>query len=73
MRKALNRWTGPVPAAWLCWALSLGAVALAFPGAERASAWMAQPVMQAGVALLALLFGVVGARAVLRRRFERRW
>lgn len=31
---------------------------------------MAQPVMQVGVALLVLLFGVVGARAVLRRRFD---
>ncbi|HRR34618.1 MAG TPA: cytochrome c biogenesis protein ResB [Kiritimatiellia bacterium] len=70
MNKLLNRWAGPGPAAWLCWALALGAVALAFLGAERAGAWMEQPVMQVGVALLTLLFGFVGVRAVLRRRFD---
>ncbi len=70
MSKALNRATGPVAAAWLCWSLSLSAVSLAFLGSERAGAFMALPVMQAGVALLTWLFGFVGARAVLRRRFD---
>lgn len=59
-----------MPAAWLCWVLALGAVTLAFIGAERAGAWMARPVMQVGVALLTLVFFFVGVRAMLRRRFD---
>ena len=65
MRKILDRWTGPVPAAWLCWVLALGAVVLAFIGAERAGVWMARPVMQVGVALLTLVFFFIGVCVML--------
>lgn len=68
MRAFLNKWSGPGPAAWLCWALSLGAVRLAFLGAERAGAFMGHPAVLGAVALLALAFLFTGGRAAGRRR-----
>ena len=70
MRNFWNICLGLGTAVWLCWALSLGAVALAFLGAERAGAFMAQPVMLCDVALLTLVFLFTGGRALMRRRFD---
>jgi hypothetical protein len=68
--RLLNRATGPGAAAWLCWALSLGAVALAFPGPERSGALMSHPAMLGVTAVLAAALLFNGVRAVSRRRFD---
>ncbi len=65
-----NRVTGPGAAACLCWTLSLGAVALAFPGPERSGAFMSHPVMLGFTALLAALLLFSGLRAVTRGRVD---
>lgn len=65
-----NRVTGPGAAACLCWALSLGAVALAFPGPERSGAFMARPAMLGFTAVLAASLLFNGLRAMTRRRFD---
>jgi cytochrome c biogenesis protein ResB len=70
LKVRLARWAGPEAAARVCWALALGAVALAFPGAERSGAFMARPVMLVSVAGLSVLFLFAGGRAVTRRRFD---
>ncbi len=70
MKTIFNKLTGLNTAAWFCWALAMGAVGLAFPGAMRAGALMVQPYMLLSVALLALLFLFVGVRSVSRRRFD---
>jgi len=66
----LNRVAGLGGAAWLCWLLALGAVALAFPGPERSGAFMACTLMQLLSAGLALLLLFNGLRAAGRRRFD---
>ena len=66
----LSRVTGPGAAACLCWALSLGAVALAFPGPERSGAFMSHPVMLGFTSVLAAALLFNGLRAVSRRRFD---
>jgi hypothetical protein len=66
----INKVTGPGAAAWLCWALALGAVALAFPGPDRSGALMAQPAMLTGTAVLAAALAFNGLRALRRRRFD---
>jgi hypothetical protein len=70
LKTVLNRWSGPGTAAWLCWALALGSVALAFPGAERAGAFMARPVLLGVMAFLALGLFFAGGRASARGRFD---
>ena len=65
-----NRVTGPGAAASLCWALSLGAVALAFPGPERSGAFMSHPAMLGFTAALAAALLFNGLRAAARRRFD---
>ena len=65
-----NRATGPGAAACLCWALSLGAVALAFPGPERSGALMSHPAMLGVTAVLAALLLFNGVRGVTRKRFD---
>jgi len=70
LKKKFNMLTGPGVAAWVCWLSALGAVALAFAGAERAGAFMALPAMQAATLLLACAVGFCGARAATRRRFD---
>ena len=65
-----SRVTGPGAAACLCWTLSLGAVALAFPGPERSGALMSHPVMLGFTVLLAAALLFNGLRAVTRRRFD---
>lgn len=62
--------TGLGGAAWLCWILALGSVALAFPGPERAGALMTRPVMQGFTAGVAVLFALNGLRALKRRRLD---
>jgi hypothetical protein len=68
--RALDRWLSPGVAAWICGALSLGSVALAFLGPARSGAFMSQLPLLAFTALLACGLGVSGARAVSRRRFD---
>ena len=68
--RLLNRATGPGAAAWLCGVLSLGAVALAFPGPERSGALMSHPVMLGVTTVLAAALLFNGVRAVTRRRFD---
>jgi hypothetical protein len=67
-RENFNALTGAGAAVWLCWVSALGTVALAFPGAERAGAFMVRPAVLGLVALAVPLFLSVGARAAARRR-----
>ncbi len=65
-----NRATGPGAAACLCWVLSLGAVALAFPGPERSGTFMSHPAMLGVTAVLAAALLFNGVRAVTRKRLD---
>lgn len=60
--------TGLGGAAWLCWILALGSVALAFPGPERSGALMARPAVQGLMAGVAVLLAFNGVRALKRKR-----
>lgn len=70
MKKLIDILTGLGTAAWICWVCALFSVYMAFLGADRASEFMAAPVMQAIVAALAVVIGYSGIRAVWRRRFD---
>jgi hypothetical protein len=68
--RALNKWLSPGVAAWLCGALAVGSVALAFLGPERSGAFMSRPPLLAFTALFAAGVGFSGARSLARRRFD---
>ncbi|MDR2850103.1 MAG: cytochrome c biogenesis protein ResB [Verrucomicrobiota bacterium] len=65
-----NHCLGLGTAVHLCWVLAVGAVALAFFGAERAGAFMARPAMLGLMTLLAAAFLYAGTRSAVRRRFD---
>jgi len=70
LKSFLDRVAGLGGASWLCGFLSLGAVALAFPGPERSGAFMSHPALLLLTLALAALMLYHGARALLRRRFD---
>lgn len=65
-----NRVTGSGAAAYLCWILALGAVALAFPGPEHSGAFMSYPAVLVVTAILSAVLFFNGLRAGSRRRFD---
>lgn len=67
--RAINWWLGVSGAVWLCVALAIGSVALAFMGATPSGIYMAKLPMLVVTALLALILAVVGVRAIRRKRY----
>jgi cytochrome c biogenesis protein ResB len=68
--RILNTWLSPGVAVWLCGAMAVGSVALAFLGPERSGDLMSRPTLLAYTVLLACGLAVSGARAATRRRFD---
>lgn len=68
--RSLDRVLSLNVAAWLCAALAVGSVALAFLGPERSGALMSRPPLLAFTAVLACGLTAAGVRAASRRRFD---